>query len=105
MDRIGGQNTHIAAVRVVHRHPAFRAEQHCRQRILEGRHTHDCRRWWGESWAARVLESDLARAALAKGLATPADLQSLSQAWLDWSCSDDGWFTVPHGEILAAPAS
>lgn len=63
------------------------------------------RRWWGESWAARVLESDLARAALAKGLATPADLQSLSQAWLDWSCSDDGWFTVPHGEILAAPAS
>lgn len=63
------------------------------------------RRWWGESWAARVLESDLARAALAKGLATPDDLQGLSQAWLDWSRSDDGWFTVPHGEILATPAS
>ena len=63
------------------------------------------RRWWGESWAARVLESDLARAALAKGLATDDDLQALSQAWLDWSRSDDGWFTVPHGEILASPAS
>lgn len=63
------------------------------------------RRWWGESWAARVQESDLARAALAQGLATSDDLQALSQAWLDWSRSDDAWFTVPHGEILAAPAS
>lgn len=62
------------------------------------------RRWWGESWAARVLESDLARAALAHGLATLDDLQGLSTAWLEWSRSDDGWFTVPHGEILAAPA-
>lgn len=63
------------------------------------------RRWWGESWAARVLESDLARTALAKGLATFEELQALSLAWLDWSRSDDGWFTVPHGEILAVPAS
>ncbi|MEO6997830.1 MAG: methyltransferase domain-containing protein [Terracoccus sp.] len=63
------------------------------------------RRWWGESWAARVLESDLARAALAKGMATSDDLQAQSQAWLEWSRSDDGWFTVPNGEILAAPAS
>ncbi len=63
------------------------------------------RRWWGESWAARVLESDLARTALAKGLAEPDELRALSQAWVDWSRSDDGWFTVPHGEILAAPAS
>ncbi len=63
------------------------------------------RRWWGESWAVRVLESDLARTALAKGLATSEELQALSLAWLDWSRSDDGWFTVPHGEILAAPAS
>ncbi|OFE16609.1 methyltransferase type 11 [Humibacillus sp. DSM 29435] len=63
------------------------------------------RRWWGQSWAARVLESDLASTALAKGLAEPDELQAISRAWVEWSRSDDGWFTVPHGEILASPAS
>jgi SAM-dependent methyltransferase len=58
------------------------------------------RRWWGTMWADRVLESDMARQALAAGSATDADLQRLSAGWRSWSDSPDAWFTILHGEIL-----
>lgn len=60
------------------------------------------RRWWGRSWAQRILESDVATVALERGLADRADLQRISDAWLEWSEHPDGWFTVPHGEILVS---
>lgn len=63
------------------------------------------RRWWGELWAARVLQSDLAATAVERGLASPDALEAISRAWLDWADSDDGWFAIPHGEILASPHS
>jgi hypothetical protein len=58
------------------------------------------RAWWGESWAERVTRSAFADRALEHGLATPADLERLSRAWLRFAASDDGWFMVPSGEIL-----
>ncbi|RKT77565.1 methyltransferase family protein [Terracoccus luteus] len=63
----------------------------------------DDRGWWGRSWAQRILESDVATVALERGLANRADLQRISDAWLEWSEHPDGWFTVPHGEILVSP--
>jgi SAM-dependent methyltransferase len=59
------------------------------------------RQWWGGLWADRILQSDLARAALTSGAATEADLQRVSTAWRTWSDDEDGWFTVLNGEILA----
>lgn len=62
--------------------------------------TADERSWWGGLWAERLTRSGFARQALSNGLATHDDLERLARAWLRWSASEDGWFVVPHGEVL-----
>ena len=62
--------------------------------------TADERYWWGGLWAQRLTESGFADHAVGHGLATRADLQRLAGAWHRWASSDDGWFLIPHGEIL-----
>jgi len=59
------------------------------------------RAWWGGMWADRILESALARQLVDSGMATTTDLQRISDAWRGWADDGDGWFLVPHGEILA----
>ncbi|WP_091230560.1 class I SAM-dependent methyltransferase [Microbacterium sp. 3J1] len=59
------------------------------------------RTWWGGMWADRILESALARQLVDGGMATAADLQDISDAWRRWADDGDGWFLVPHGEIIA----
>jgi len=51
------------------------------------------REWWGGLWADRVLHSALA--------GQIADGPRLADAWRRWAAAPDGWFLVPHGEILA----
>lgn len=58
------------------------------------------REWWGGMWADRILQSALAAQAVDSGLATRADLERISAGWREWAASDDGWYLVPHGEIL-----
>jgi SAM-dependent methyltransferase len=58
------------------------------------------RAWWGGMWADRIVESALARQLVDSGMATSADLQDISDAWQRWVGDGDGWFLVPHGEIL-----
>jgi SAM-dependent methyltransferase len=59
------------------------------------------RAWWGGLWAERVQRSTFAEQAVAYGFSDPAELKAISRAWLGWAASDDGWFAVLHGEILA----
>ncbi|TFB17135.1 SAM-dependent methyltransferase [Microbacterium sp. 3H14] len=59
------------------------------------------RAWWGGMWADRILESALARQLVDSGLATRAELQEISDAWKRWTDDGDGWYLVPHGEIIA----
>ncbi|MBS0023182.1 methyltransferase domain-containing protein [Microbacterium paraoxydans] len=59
------------------------------------------REWWGGMWADRILESALARQLVDDGLAPLGDLRGISEAWKRWAGDGDGWFLVPHGEILA----
>jgi len=59
------------------------------------------REWWGESWAVRVTESSFAAHAIEAGVADLADLQAMAAAWRQWVKDPDGWFGMPHGEILA----
>lgn len=61
----------------------------------------ESRAWWGGMWADRVVESALARQLIDQGMAIPADLQTISDAWRRWADDGDGWFLVPHGEIIA----
>ncbi|HEX9066632.1 MAG TPA: SAM-dependent methyltransferase, partial [Streptosporangiaceae bacterium] len=61
------------------------------------------RPWWGALWAERVTSSAFAGRALEHGLATTADLERLASAWRRWAESEDGWFLIPHGEIIGRP--
>ncbi|WP_431785345.1 class I SAM-dependent methyltransferase [Microbacterium maritypicum] len=59
------------------------------------------RAWWGGMWADRILESALARQLVDSDMATRADLHEISDAWKRWADDGDGWYLVPHGEIIA----
>jgi SAM-dependent methyltransferase len=61
------------------------------------------RHWWGGLWADRIVESELARQAVDGGHATTEDLQAFADALRRWTDAPDGWFIVPHGEVLARP--
>ncbi|WP_194762891.1 class I SAM-dependent methyltransferase [Microbacterium sp. UFMG61] len=63
--------------------------------------TPEDRAWWGGMWADRILESALARQLVDSEMATPEDLLSISDAWKRWADDGDGWYLVPHGEIIA----
>ena len=60
----------------------------------------DERAWWGGMWADRIVDSRIAERALTAGHATRAELEDISAAWRAWSQHPDGWFLVPHGEVL-----
>lgn len=55
---------------------------------------------WGGMWAKRIY-SAVGEMAVERGLATPAELDAISQAWQDWAAHSDGWLMIPHGELLA----
>jgi SAM-dependent methyltransferase len=59
------------------------------------------RAWWGGMWADRVLQSAFATDALAKNLATQADLELISGAWREWAADPNGYMAMPHGELIA----
>ena len=59
------------------------------------------REWWGESWAVRVTESSFAAHAIESGVADLADLKRMAAAWREWVRDPNGWFGMPHGEVLA----
>jgi len=61
------------------------------------------RAWWGGLWAERLTASSFGERAIEHGLATREDLAKLAHAWRRWASRDDGWFLIPHGEILCRP--
>ena len=62
------------------------------------------RAWWGGLWSDRLTKSSFGDRAVEHGLATRGDLDRLAAAWLRWAENEDGWFLIPHGEILCWPA-
>jgi ubiquinone/menaquinone biosynthesis C-methylase UbiE len=63
--------------------------------------TPESREWWGGSWADRALHSTFAQHALDHGITDRAGLERISAGWREWAASEDGWFFMPHGEIIA----
>lgn len=59
------------------------------------------RRWQARVWGERVLHSAFAEQALEYGFANPADLARISAGWHRWGSTDDGWFLIPNGEVIA----
>jgi SAM-dependent methyltransferase len=62
--------------------------------------TAEDRDWWGGMWADRIVDSDIARAAVDSGEALPTDLSRISRAWREWAAAPDGWFVILHGELI-----
>jgi ubiquinone/menaquinone biosynthesis C-methylase UbiE len=58
------------------------------------------RLWWGTLWAQRLTESSFGDRAVEYGLATRRDLARLADTWTWWAGRVDGWFMVPHGEVI-----
>ena len=58
------------------------------------------RAWQSQTWAQRCLTS-FGPQAVELGLADRADLETMAQAWRQWGDSEDAWFVVVHGEVLA----
>ena len=63
--------------------------------------TGQTRRWQARVWGERVLHSSFAEQAVDYGFATPADLTRLAAGWHRWGSTEDGWFLIPNGEIIA----
>ena len=57
--------------------------------------------WWGNQWAARVLESNIAASALDRGIATRSELEAISEEWLRWRKLPDAVSAFVHFEALA----
>jgi SAM-dependent methyltransferase len=58
------------------------------------------RTWWAELWAERTTATALGTRAVELGLASRAELDDIAGAWREWGADDDGWFLVPHGEVV-----
>ncbi|RLP08217.1 methyltransferase domain-containing protein [Propionibacterium australiense] len=62
----------------------------------------DSRSWWASSQARRVRCSNFAAQAAEQGC-TPEQIEQIAQGWERWGANPDGWFCMPHGEIIASP--
>jgi 2-polyprenyl-3-methyl-5-hydroxy-6-metoxy-1,4-benzoquinol methylase len=58
------------------------------------------RAWWGGMWAERILDSRITEQAVEGGHASAEDLREISAGWRDWARHPDGFFAIPHGEVL-----
>jgi hypothetical protein len=65
--------------------------------------TPEQRSWWADLWAERVTRSAFAEQALERGFATSAELTQIADGFRAWAASEDGTWTITHGEILARP--
>lgn len=57
-------------------------------------------RWWGEQWAERVRQSNIAETALQNGIADEVELESIGNGWLDWLEKPDAFLMLAHVEGL-----
>lgn len=59
------------------------------------------RAWWAGLWADRMTTSAVGTQLVASGASSVEELHSIADAWCRWATHPDGWFLVPHGEIIA----
>lgn len=63
--------------------------------------TPEDRQWWGGLWADRMVQSDLATHLLEEEMTDVGELAGIAEAFRAWAAHPDGWFGVPHGEVIA----
>ncbi len=60
--------------------------------------TPEATRRWGDSWATRTVESDLAAQAIAYGVATSSELEEIASAWREWGSNPGAFYSITHVE-------
>ncbi len=63
--------------------------------------TDEDRAFWGGMWHRRILVGSFPEQLLRESRSDEQELARLSQAWQRWSEDPDGWYVVPHGQIIA----
>jgi ubiquinone/menaquinone biosynthesis C-methylase UbiE len=59
------------------------------------------RHWWGGIWAERLLDGDYVDKVVDRGgYCSREELGRIAGAFKTWAESEDGWFTVMHGEMI-----
>lgn len=58
------------------------------------------RAWWSGLWADRTTASVYAAIAVDSGHTKAERLSAIADGWREWGAQDDGWFLVPHGELI-----
>jgi ubiquinone/menaquinone biosynthesis C-methylase UbiE len=61
----------------------------------------ETRTWWGDSWAERVERSAFATQVVDYGFSEREELTLIATSWRQWAQEPNGFFAVPHGEVLA----
>ena len=61
----------------------------------------ETRTWWGDSWAERVEKSSFATQVVDYGFAGREELAPIAESWRTWARDSNGFFAVPHGEVIA----
>ncbi len=59
------------------------------------------RAWWGDLWADRVRDSDLAHQAVEYEIADHVEMAAIGDAFRRWADTPGAVFVVVHGEVLA----
>jgi hypothetical protein len=52
-------------------------------------------------WADRVIQSEFHDNCIKFGLATDDQLQHISKAWTRHAVTEDAWYAIIHGEVIA----
>jgi hypothetical protein len=58
-------------------------------------------REWGETYAERTLQSNLADRAVECGIATRSELEDIATAWRAWGRDPDAFFCFSHTQVVA----
>ncbi|KAF2673704.1 methyltransferase-UbiE family protein [Microthyrium microscopicum] len=57
--------------------------------------------FWAGMWADRVLQSEFHDNCVSMGMAKEEDMQRISRAWKDFQTTQDAWYVVTNGELIA----
>ncbi len=56
---------------------------------------------WCELWTNRLLEARMGQDAVARGLASRAEIEEMAAGWRAWASAPHPFFAFLHGEVLA----
>jgi ubiquinone/menaquinone biosynthesis C-methylase UbiE len=61
--------------------------------------------WWGNQWADRIVESNIATGAIDYGIATKDELEEISKGWREWITAPGAFFTFTQVEVIGTKSA